>query len=73
MPQILVLVAAGAGLFFAGRVYREMQRRIRSDLRAAEEALDQRARENAVPLERDPATGIYRPKRVAQETEKTRH
>jgi len=73
MPQILVLVAAGAGLFFAGRFYRDMQRRIRSELRAAEEALERRARENAVPLERDPATGIYRPRRGAQETENARH
>jgi hypothetical protein len=73
MPQILVLVAAGAGLFFAGRFYRDMKRRIQSDLRAAEEALERRARENAVPLERDPATGIYRPTRAAQETENARH
>ncbi len=72
MPQILVLVAAGAGLFYAGRFYRDMQRRIQSELRAAEEALEQRARQNAVPLELDPVTGIYRPKRVAEETEKAR-
>jgi len=66
MPQVLILVAVGAGLFLAGRLYRDMQRRIQSELRAAEEALQRRARENAVPLERDPATGVYRPKRVAQ-------
>jgi len=63
---MLILVAVGAGLFLAGRLYRDMQRRIQSELRAAEEALQRRARENAVPLERDPATGVYRPKRVAQ-------
>jgi hypothetical protein len=73
MPQILVLVAAGAGLFFAGRFYRDMQRRIQSELRAAEEALERREREDAVPLERDPATGVFRPKRAAQETKNARH
>jgi hypothetical protein len=65
MPPILLLVAAGAGLFLAGRWYRDVQKRIQSELRAAEEALERRARENSVPLEQDPATGVYRPKRVA--------
>jgi hypothetical protein len=50
-----------------------MQKRIQSELRAAEEALARRARETAVPLERDPATGIYRPKRMTQGSERTRH
>lgn len=73
MPQILILAAVGAGLVLAGRFYREMQRRIQSELKAAEEALERRARENAVPLERDPATGVYRPKIVRRETGATRH
>jgi hypothetical protein len=64
MPPFLILVAAGAGLFFAGRFYRDMQRRIASELRAAEEALARREQESAVPLERDPATGIYHPKEL---------
>ncbi|MET0869306.1 MAG: hypothetical protein ABWY15_00275 [Methyloceanibacter sp.] len=72
MPQILILAAVGAGLVLAGRFYREMQGRIKSELKAAEEALERRARESAVPLERDRATGIYRPKR-AQEAGGTRH
>ena len=72
MPPFLIFVAAGAGLFLAGRWYRDMQRRIESELRAAEEALEQRERESVVPLEQDPATGIYRPKR-AQRSETTRH
>jgi hypothetical protein len=50
-----------------------MQRRIQSELKAAEEALERRARASAVPLEKDPATGIYRPKRAGQETGGTRH
>ena len=73
MPQLLILAAVGAGLLLAGRVYRQMQKRIQSELMAAEEALARRARETAVPLERDPATGIYRPKRMAQGSERTRH
>ena len=40
MPQILILAAVGAGLVLAGRFYREMQRRIKSELKAAEEALE---------------------------------
>jgi hypothetical protein len=64
MPQLLFLVAAGAGLFVAGRWYRDMQRRIASELRAAEEALQRREKESVVPLEQDPTTGIYRPKQL---------
>jgi hypothetical protein len=65
MPPILILVAAGAGLIFARRWYANEQRRIAAALRAAEEALARREQE-AVPLERDPATGIYRPRQVSQ-------
>jgi hypothetical protein len=71
MPPVLILVAAGAGLFLAGRWYRDMQRRIASELRAAEEALERCERESVVPLEQDPATGVYRPKRVAQGAQTT--
>ena len=73
MPPLLIVVAAGAGLFLAGRWYRDMQRRIASELRAAEEALERRERENVVPLERDPVTGVYRPKHLRQRAETTRH
>jgi hypothetical protein len=68
MPQVLILVGLGAGLVFAGRFYRGLQRRIRSELRAAEEALKRREQDKIVPLEQDSATGIYRPKRMAQDT-----
>jgi hypothetical protein len=72
MPPFLIFVAAGAGLVLAGRWYRQMQRRIASDLRAAEDAL-RAERERVVPLEQDPATGIYRPKHLRQRAETTRH
>ena len=73
MPQLIILAAVGAGLVLAGRFYRQMQRRIQAELKAAEEAVARRARETAVPLERDPATGVYRPKRMAHGAESTRH
>ena len=74
MPQILLFFVAGAGLILAGRRwYRDEQRRIVAELRAAEEALARREAESAVPLERDPATGIYRPKRVQQRADGTSH
>jgi hypothetical protein len=69
MPQVLLLVAAGAALVLAGRRwFVEEKRRIAAELRAAEEALARREAESAIPLERDPATGIYRPKHPAGAT-----
>lgn len=70
MPQVLLLVAAGAALVLAGRRwYAEERRRIAAEIRAAEEALARQEAESAVPLEQDPATGVYRPKQRAD----TRH
>lgn len=63
MPQVLLLIAAGAGLLLAGRWWRQEQRRISAELRKASEAMERREEARAVPLEQDPATGIYRPKR----------
>jgi hypothetical protein len=68
MPQVLILIGVGAGLFFAGRFYRDLQRRIQSELRAADEALKRREQDKIVPLEQDSVTGIYRPKHMAQDT-----
>jgi hypothetical protein len=64
MPQLLLLIAAGAGLFFARRWLRNEQGRIAAELRAAKEAMERRDGDRAIPLERDPATGVYRPKRM---------
>ena len=72
MPQVLILVAAGAGLILAGRWFRDMQRRVQAELRATEEALKKRADE-PVPLERDPSTGVYRPRHVSKADNATRH
>lgn len=65
MPQLLFLVAAGAGLMLARRWYVYAQRRVAAELRAAEEALARRETA-AIPLERDPKTGVYRPKQAAR-------
>jgi hypothetical protein len=67
MPQILFFFAAGAGLLIARRWYAHEQRRIQAELKAAEEALARRDT-TAIALERDPKTGIYRPKQAAQNT-----
>ena len=66
MPQILLLVAAGAGLVLAGRRWYVRERaRIAAELKSAQEAMERRRRARPiVPLERDPLTGIYRPKQL---------
>jgi hypothetical protein len=64
MPQVLLLIAAGAGLWLAKRYFRKEQGRIAAELRAAREAMERRDEDSAVPLERDPATGVYRPKQM---------
>jgi len=62
MPQLLILLAAGAGIFIARRWYRDEQRRIAAELARARKAMDQQEAGTIVRLERDPATGIYSPK-----------
>jgi hypothetical protein len=62
MPQLLILLAAGAGIFLARRWYRDEQRRIAAELVRARKAMDQQEAANIVLLERDPATGVYSPK-----------
>lgn len=64
MPQVLFLLAAGAGLMLAGRRWYVRERaRIAGELRAAKEAMEREAHP-VVPLELDPLNGIYRPKRL---------
>jgi hypothetical protein len=62
MPQLLILLAAGAGIFLAKRWYRDEQRRIAAELARARKAMDQQEAGTIVRLERDPATGVYSPK-----------
>jgi hypothetical protein len=62
MPQVLLIAIVGAGLLLFRRWLRREQQRVAADLRAAKEAMERRNIDQAVPLEQDPATGIYRPK-----------
>jgi hypothetical protein len=62
MPQLLILLAAGAGILLARRWYRDEQRRIAAELARARKAMDQQEAGSIVRLERDPATGVYSPK-----------
>ena len=62
MPQILLIAAVGAGLLLVRRWLRREQERVAADLRAAEDAMERRNIDHSVPLEQDPATGVYRPK-----------
>ena len=65
MPQVLLLIAAGAGLVFAGRRWYLRERtRIVAELDAANQAAQQQRLKPIVRLERDPLTGIYRPKQL---------
>ncbi|HXG79101.1 MAG TPA: hypothetical protein VNJ31_07185 [Methyloceanibacter sp.] len=65
MPQVLLLILAGAGLFLAGRrLYLRERARIASELRAAREAMQAEEERPLVRLEADPLTGIYRPKQL---------
>jgi hypothetical protein len=74
MPQVLLLIAAGAGLVLAGRRWYVRERdRIAAELRAAGEAMERRDETPIQRLELDPSTGIYRPKRVAHGPRATRH
>lgn len=70
MPQVLLLVVAGAGLYAAARwSFRQLERMAEETRRAAEEEMERRAEaarsEDARDLGMlvyDPATGQYRPK-----------
>jgi hypothetical protein len=65
MPQVLLLIVAGAGLVLAGRRWYLRERaRIDAELRAAKQAMEQRDLKPIERLELDPLTGIYRPKQL---------
>jgi hypothetical protein len=61
MPQFLILLAAGASILVVRRLYRWERQRVAAELARTREAM-QRETEVVVPLERDPLTGVYRPK-----------
>ncbi|HEY8276473.1 MAG TPA: hypothetical protein VIG52_05690 [Methyloceanibacter sp.] len=62
MPQVLFLAAIAAGLMVARRWYNQERMRIAAELKRAREAMERQDVESIVRLERDPLSGIYRPK-----------
>ena len=62
MPQLLLLTLAGAGLVVGYRWYVRESRRVAQALAEAEAALERRGGRATATLERDPETGIYRPR-----------
>jgi hypothetical protein len=60
MPQFLILLGATIGVFVARRLYRLERQRVAAELERSRKAMEEK--EPVIPLERDPLTGIYRPK-----------
>lgn len=65
MPQFLILLGAGIGLFVVRRLYRSERQRVAAELARAREAM-RHERDAVIPLERDPMTGVYRPKAMRE-------
>ena len=61
MPQLLVLILVGVGLWAGYKWFQRETRRVKADLRKAEEALRQKA-ENEIPSLEPDERGVYRPK-----------
>jgi hypothetical protein len=57
---ILAVIALAAG--FGWRSVRREHRRVVNALKDAEEAVGKRASKKTMTLEKDPATGVYRPR-----------
>lgn len=61
MPHLLILALAGVGLWAGYRLFRKEMRRVQSDLKDAESALQRKQADDIPTLEQDPKTGEYRP------------
>lgn len=61
MPAVVVFILGAGALWFGVRAVNRAMERVASDLRAAENEISQRDQE-AIRLEADPATGVYRPR-----------
>jgi hypothetical protein len=60
MPPLILWALGAAGAAIVGRVLYRESRRVNAELHPEPEAANQQ--QTARKLERDPATGIYRPK-----------
>ena len=64
MPQALLLIVSALGAAIAARLIAREWRRVNEELdRMREPARAEAARERIPVLQRDPATGVYRPQR----------
>lgn len=60
MPPVILWALCAVGAAFAGRFLIKESRRVNAELHPDTPQPDERA--TARPLERDPRTGVYRPK-----------
>lgn len=64
MPQALLLIVSALGAAIAARLIAREWRRVNEELdRMREPARAEATRERIPVLQRDPATGVYRPQR----------
>ncbi len=61
MPQLIILVLAGVGLWAGYRWFRKEMGRVQTDLKDAEAVLRKKQGKDIPTLELDPETGAYRP------------
>lgn len=61
MPQLIVVILAGVGLWAGYRWFRKEMKRVQSDLKDAEAILRKKEGKDIPTLEPDPETGTYRP------------
>ena len=59
MPPLIVLALGAVGVVLLARVLIREARRVNAELHPRADS----GQDRAIPLERDPATGVYRPKR----------
>jgi len=62
MPPLIIWALGALGAFAVGRWIANEVRRRSAELQARQETVGRAERDQARTLERDPATGIYRPK-----------
>jgi hypothetical protein len=63
MPPLILWAVGALGAAIAGRWLFKEARRINAELHTSDESEPVDEREDVRELERDPATGVYRPKR----------
>lgn len=61
MPQLILILLAGAGVYAGYSWYRREQNRVKAQLREAEAELRKRDEKSMPKLRRNPETGVYEP------------